>query len=1152
MIGTAVIDAQLEFDGFDFTGADNWHVLVLYDGMPAARVDLPSPGVVTGTALAEAALVRRADAERARNELIHRLRRRLGAEPSREPEPLRVSVVVCTHRRSHYLPDLLQSVSSLHPAPYEVIVVDNDPGSEDCRALVERTGFRYLREDRRGLDNARNAGLRAAQGDVVAFTDDDCVASPAWLASLERAFMHEGVAAVTGPVFPYLLDTPARVRMEHQASLARGLRRIAFDWQVISPLHAAAVGVGANMAIKRSALLELAREPFPPELDAGTETESGGDTYMLSRLLAAGERVIYEPEMFVFHQHRPDGSALSRAVLGYGVGLSAALTKLVVEEGELSAPRAWAWLIKQYLQTQRRRTVGRADAIETRLSWDYLRGGFLGTGRWRKALRTQGVFRLSEPARECVPTMPLPSLGEFATPIAPSVASSAEAVLPSIASGADAMPVPPTPPVPTDAVWLSSSEPDLADIASLSSGGSAVAEASLPPFSGPTVMDVALPPSGGGTVGPDEPAISVIVPTFRREQALGRCLRALAKQDVPPGSFEVIVVDDDDNCDVAAEGESSALYPFSLRRLRSAGEGAAAARNQGARNAAAPLLLFLDDDVVADAWLVRRHLQWHAQHKDEAALVGSYRPRPTSPNLAASVARLWWRDVFHLLEDACGMTFVGALTANLSIPRSVFDRVGGFSNDYSRQRREDWDWGLRMRRAGIPVAFDRKASARHEFTLETAQRLRDARREGMGDTLIAERYPEALPSLPLLSLRPPTLWTPLRWIGFWLWRQAGVRRVVVWILGLLERGKLREPWMWLFRLAQSASYAHGTHDGGWRAESAVKCASPQVLELELLSDESVTPPVVAAPYVRVTLRGAEVARVFPLEGVWAPVLAEQIADAMDPEDVARATSWGGWLEDREESHDHCREVEVIFGPASPTSDLATREELERLGATVCVAHGDPAHHWEAAIAAARTGDRPLVAFALPGTSPGLMWLPEALSAFDGEKVGMVFGGCLPPEDPPEPLYLHDQYSSDDSLTLVGRLPAYMVLRRELVIELAPTRSLPGPIMTAIRRALRDGWVIGHRNVRGLQIPDYRVRERGEAYGRMEALTLTELPDAQRRIQLLAKGLARGVLTLGWQALKQHGRLSVEQRELASGMARGVAATLLDALRGTHR
>ena len=110
----------------------------------------------------------------------------------------------------------------MDPPPLELIVVDNDPGDEDCRAEVEQAGARYVREDQRGLDNARNAGLRVARGDLVAFTDDDCVPPPTWLRALGGLFADPAVAAVTGPAFAHSLDTPAQVRFEEQGGHRRG------------------------------------------------------------------------------------------------------------------------------------------------------------------------------------------------------------------------------------------------------------------------------------------------------------------------------------------------------------------------------------------------------------------------------------------------------------------------------------------------------------------------------------------------------------------------------------------------------------------------------------------------------------------------------------------------------------------------------------------------------------------------------------------------------------------------------------------------------------------------------------------------------------------------------------------------------------------
>ncbi len=1090
MIGTAVIDAEQALEGFDFTTAERWHVLVLCDSTPAVRVELPSPGRTRTNALAEAALVRRADPERARRALIERLRQRLAEATAPEHRlDARISVVVCTHRRPQYLPDLLGALAVLSPRPFETIIVDNDPGDRDCRSEVERAGFRYLREDRRGLDNARNAGLRAAEGDIVVFTDDDCVPAPKWLGSVARAFREDGVAAVTGPAFPYLLDTPSRVRMERQASLARGLRRTRFDWRSLSPLHASAVGVGANLAVRRTVVLDLGNEPFPPELDAGTATESGGDTYVLARLLAQGCRLVYEPDMFLFHQHRADGQALHRAVLGYGTGLSAALTKLLVEERELAAPRAWAWLIKQYLRTQGRRALGRADAIDARLSWDYLHGGFLGTRRWLRSRGDQG------------------SLARGVAAVSTGCTQPGEMDRTNGAGLTDRRP------------WRS--EP----------GGRGARE------------------HVGGL------RISVVIPTCRRPESLKRCLQALSAQDCHPDSFEVIVVDDDPRAAQRpsmadhAEGGQADAWPFSLRRTNSDGRGAAAARNLGALAARAPLLLFLDDDLVADPWLILSHVGWHERHAGErVAMVGHYRPRPLSENLASANARLWWQEMFALLEAASRPTFVGALTANLSLSQSLFRQLdGGFDEQMGRERREDWEWGLRALHGGIRLAFEPSASARHEFTLTTTARLRDARREGAGDVLLATRFPESRASLPILNHRPAGRGEPLRWLAFRAWDLAPIRGAVVATLGLLESCRLRQAWSRLFKLAQALAYAQGTRAMGW-STGLVREAT--TIDVELLSEDPIPAPAVAAPMLRLTLAGKRVASLIPREGLWGPALAEQIADALRFEDIERAAHAGGWLPEPARRLVPWDQVEVLFGPQGACSrELDQRAAFEELGATVNVI--DPGHaratataeHWRLLASAACAGERPLIAFPFPGTAPTPVWLEQALVAFDGERVGVAFGGALASLEPLCPLYLHARDSpAIPMLTLTDSAPAYLLLRRELARALSGAEDAPDAWVRVLDQALRDGWVVARRNVHGLGSSHYGMETRGRAFARSRVRRARRLSGVARN-RVSGAALCRDGLALAWR-LRQRPRMSlVDLSSLLRGILLGAAEAM---------
>jgi len=411
-VRACAVDAANPPARLDLSGADEWRVLLTWGGTPCSYFELPSPGATSDRGIVDAAIVRRADHMAALDQLVDRLRRRLGA-PDDPPAARSCSVVVCTHRRPDYIAQVLEALGGLDPPADEIVVVDNAPGDRDCRAEAERAGARYVREDRPGLDRARNAGLRASSGELVAFTDDDCVPAVGWLAALAKLFGDPSVAAVTGPAFAHALDTPSQVRFEDQGGHRRGLRRQVLDWTVLTPIAATRAGAGLNMIFRRS-LLEGLGDVFPPELDSGTPTESGGDMYALYKLLRAGYRIVYDPATYVLHQHRPDARSLHRAIRGYGIGVSAVLTKLLVEERELAGPTMWYWLWWLYMDALRRRLAGRADAIDVRIGWDYLAGGLIGPAAWRRSRSSFGRDGAGPPPSAPVQTQVverLPSAG---------------------------------------------------------------------------------------------------------------------------------------------------------------------------------------------------------------------------------------------------------------------------------------------------------------------------------------------------------------------------------------------------------------------------------------------------------------------------------------------------------------------------------------------------------------------------------------------------------------------------------------------------------------------------------------------------------------------------------------------------------------------
>jgi GT2 family glycosyltransferase len=242
-----------------------------------------------------------------------------------------VSVVICTRDRPSALARCLDALAASELAPDEVLVVDNAPASDAARPLVtararDWTTVAYLREDRPGLSVARNTGVRASSGEVVAFTDDDAVVHPAWLSRLLAGFVRPQVMAVTGLVLPANLDGEEQVLFEKRmGGFGRGFRALEYDFawfqrlrQVGAPVWR--VGAGVNMAIRRAAfdLVGL----FDERLGAGAAGCSE-DSELWYRLLAEGWACRYEPAAVVFHHHREAG--VRRQARDYARGHLAAL-----------------------------------------------------------------------------------------------------------------------------------------------------------------------------------------------------------------------------------------------------------------------------------------------------------------------------------------------------------------------------------------------------------------------------------------------------------------------------------------------------------------------------------------------------------------------------------------------------------------------------------------------------------------------------------------------------------------------------------------------------------------------------------------------------------------------------------------------------------
>lgn len=217
------------------------------------------------------------------------------------PAPL-VSIVIPTFRRPEALAHALASAlaQNLGDLTAEIVVVDNDPGGSAHPILPSSSvaPVRYVHAPEPGVANARNAGVAAARGALIAFLDDDEIAPPGWLMAMVEVQRGLDADAVFGPVRTLLPDET----VEHRAYFDHFFSRIG----PASPgLIEQAYGCGCSL-VRRAAL--PGPEPFSP-----TRNQSGGeDDLMFAGMKARGARFAFAPEAWVWEAPEP-----SRVSLGY-------------------------------------------------------------------------------------------------------------------------------------------------------------------------------------------------------------------------------------------------------------------------------------------------------------------------------------------------------------------------------------------------------------------------------------------------------------------------------------------------------------------------------------------------------------------------------------------------------------------------------------------------------------------------------------------------------------------------------------------------------------------------------------------------------------------------------------------------------------------
>lgn len=238
--------------------------------------------------------------------------------PEPSPAPA-ITVVIATRDRPALLRDALVAVTaSLRPAD-AVVVVDSASHQPAVRQVAEQAGARLVRCQLPGTCRARNAGWRAADTELVAFTDDDCLPVAGWVPSAAAALAADpDVSFITGRVLPATALTGRA-----QLGISLLVRDMA---STFGPgADPASIGHGANMAWRRGALERLGG--FDEQLGPGARLQAAEDHDLFWRALRTGAVGRFDPSVTVLHRPWRNRRGQLRAYYGYGVGTGALAVK---------------------------------------------------------------------------------------------------------------------------------------------------------------------------------------------------------------------------------------------------------------------------------------------------------------------------------------------------------------------------------------------------------------------------------------------------------------------------------------------------------------------------------------------------------------------------------------------------------------------------------------------------------------------------------------------------------------------------------------------------------------------------------------------------------------------------------------------------------
>jgi len=204
---------------------------------------------------------------------------------------MKVSVVIPTYNCSRTIIKCANSLLNIDYPKSEMEIIFVDDGSTDnTKELLKQYAqknniIKFFEQTHKGPASARNIGINNASGDIIVFTDSDCIVPPDWIIKLVNKF-NKDIGAVGGSLKPFSLDTTSEIFEQYRRDSLYG-----HEEHIIDALPS------CNLAVKKEVLLKI------KGFDESFKYPSSEDYDLCYRIRDAGYKILYDPSIAILHFH---------------------------------------------------------------------------------------------------------------------------------------------------------------------------------------------------------------------------------------------------------------------------------------------------------------------------------------------------------------------------------------------------------------------------------------------------------------------------------------------------------------------------------------------------------------------------------------------------------------------------------------------------------------------------------------------------------------------------------------------------------------------------------------------------------------------------------------------------------------------------------